>query len=81
MWIHTSEMCFSMKQYPVVCNNVAYDANSDDEVARADDVLYSSEELPHLSAALDDKQRETDCKPKALLTSHFYSICHINRDW
>ena len=58
------QMCFSMKQYPVVCDNVAYDVNSDEEVARVEDFLDSSEEVRHLSAALDDRQPGTDCKPK-----------------
>ena len=50
-------------------------------VARVDDLLDSSEEVRHLSVALDDKQPGTDCKPKVLLTSHFDLISHINSEW
>ena len=76
-------MCFSIKQYtstyPSVCDDVACDTKSDK--ARVDSMLNSSEEVQHLSVALDDKQPGTDCKPRVLLTSQFYSICHINSDW
>ena len=37
------QMCFSMKQYPVVCDNVAYDVNSEEEVARVEYFLDSSD--------------------------------------
>ena len=46
-----------------VCGNIAYDVNND-EMARVGDFLDSSEEVRHLSVALDDKQRGTDCKHK-----------------
>ena len=72
-------MYFSMKQYPAVCDDIAYDVNSDKEVARVDDLLVSSEEV---CAALDDKQRGTDCKPEVLLTPHFirkWAIYEIGR--
>ena len=36
-------MCFSMKQYPVVCDDIAYDINNDKEVVREDDLLDASE--------------------------------------
>ena len=70
-----------MKRYPAVCDDVAYNVNGDEKVARVNDLLDTSEEVRHLSVALDDKQRGTDCKLKVLLTSHFYSICHINSEW
>ena len=57
-------MCSSMKQYPGVCNNVAYDGNSD-EVARVDDLLDSSEKVRHLTSS----ERGTDCKSKVSLIS------------
>ena len=40
-------MCFSMKQYPGVCDDVAYNVNSDDEVARVDGFLDSKQEVRH----------------------------------
>ena len=48
-------MCFSIKPYPVVCDDVAYGVTSDEEVAKVDDLPDPSEEVRHLSAALDDK--------------------------
>ena len=39
------EMCFSMNQYPLVCDDVAYDVNNDENVVRVDDLLDSSEEV------------------------------------
>ena len=51
MAIRTSEMCFLMKQYPVVCDDVTYNVNSDEKVARVNDMPDSStEEVRHLSA-------------------------------
>ena len=52
-------MCFSMKQYPAVCNDVACDVNIDEELARVDGLLDFSEEVRHLSATLHDRQRGT----------------------
>ena len=43
-------MCFSVEQYPVVCDDVAYDVDSNEKVARVDDLPDSSEEVRHLSA-------------------------------
>ena len=43
-------MRFSMKQHPAVCEEVAYDINNGEEVARLGDLLDSSEEVRHLTS-------------------------------
>ena len=38
-------MCFSMKLYLAVCDDVAYDVNNDEKVVGENDLLDSSEEV------------------------------------
>ena len=71
-------MCFSMKQYPGVCDDVAYNVHSDEEVARVDGFLDSKQEVRHQGAALIIKgqlikQRGTNSAQPDLGT--FSNIC------
>ena len=45
-WIRTSEMYFSMKQYTVAFDDVAYNVNSTEEMDRVDDLPDSSTKAP-----------------------------------
>ena len=76
MWIRTSEMCFSMKQYPGVCDDVAYNVHSDEEVARVDGFLDSKQEVRYQGAALIIKgQLSSEARtPHSLTLGHFQTF-------
>ena len=61
IWVRTSEMCFSIKPYPVVCDDVAHDITSDEEVAEVDDLLDSSEEVHEEIFCASDNRSNVSC--------------------